>query len=231
MDDCLAGPVCHIFNTNIGNSVLPLAWKDATVIPLRKNAAEGFSGINSLPMSLLPILSKLLEKIVCEQLSVFIKENNLTTDFQHASRKQHSTGTALAQITDDFLKYIDNKNLVGTLLLDFSSAFDVSDHKLLSDKLQCYKLAPNTICWVNSYLSNRKKYVFYNGSVSNVRELQCGVPQGSCSGPLLFSIFSDLPFVLNQTKQLCMQMTLYLPAASIRELSGSLDRELQSVGT
>lgn len=128
---------------------------------------------------------------------MFFKGNNLTTDFLHVYHQGNYTGTTLTQMTDDYLKYIDNKCLVGAVLLDFSSAFDVLDPTLLLDKLKCYKCAPYTIWWFNSYLSNRKKqYVFYNGSYSNVKKLQCVVPQGSFLGSLLFSIFTNLIFLL-----------------------------------
>lgn len=97
----------------------PQAWKEAKQIPLPKNSKAPFAGSNSRPISLLPVLSKLMEKIVFDQIQCNFSENKLTTDFQHAYREGHSTCTALTQMTDDWLKEMDSKIVVGAELLDF----------------------------------------------------------------------------------------------------------------
>lgn len=159
-------------------------------------------------------------------------DNNLFTQFQHAYRVSHSTATALTQMVDDCFNFIDKKNVVGAVLLDFSSAFDLLDHELLLEKLELYGFSGHTVGWFASYLSNRAQCVFYNGSFSLSKELQCGVPQGSCLGPLLFSIFTnDLPLVLDHAKAVMYadDTTIYLPASTADTLSSTLDRELKSV--
>ena len=118
------------------------------------------------------------------------------------------------------------------MLLDFSPAFDVIDHNLLLKKLKCYGFTPSAVAWIESYLTNRKQKVFFNGSLSNPRHLQCGIPQGSSLGPLLFSIFTnDLPLVC---KKACMSMyaddsTLYMSAPTVKEITSALNKELQMV--
>ncbi len=100
------------------------------------------------------------------------------------------------------------------------------------EKLKCYKFTSQTVHWFKGYLTNRRQCVFYNGSYSEVKELQCGVPQGSCLGPLLFSIFTnDLPLVLKRARAVMYadDTTLYLPATSIEKWSADLDEELQLV--
>jgi hypothetical protein len=125
--------------------------------------------------------------------------NKLTTEVQHAYREGHSTSTALTQITDDWLREIDDKKIVGALLLDFSAAFAIIDHSLLLEKHMCYGLTPPAIMWIKSYLSNRTQRVFFNGSLSNIIQLESGIPQGSCLGPLLFFNFTnDMPLTLSK---------------------------------
>ncbi len=108
---------------------------------------------------------------------------------QHGYRVRHSTCTALVKMTDDWLMGIDKSLLSGAILLDFTSAFDLIDHKLLIDKLRCYSFGSMAVSWFDSYLGNRTQRVYLNGTLSNSKSLSCGVLQGSCLGPLLFSIF------------------------------------------
>ena len=130
-----------------------------------------------------------------DQIQCYFTVNKLTTDFQHAYREGHSTSTALKQITDDW-RDIDDKKIVGTVLLDFSVAFDITDHSQLLEKHMCYGFTPSAKLWIKSYLSNRTQRVFLNGSLSNIIHVESRIPQGSCLGPLLFSIFTnDMPLL------------------------------------
>ena len=89
-------------------------------------------------------------------------------------------------MTADWLREIDAKMIVGAVLLDFSAAFDIIDHSLLLEKHMCYGFTLPAITWIKSYLSNRTQRVFFNGSLSNIIQLESRIPQGSCLGPLLF---------------------------------------------
>jgi hypothetical protein len=86
-------------------------------------------------------------------------------------------------MTDDWLREIDDKKIVGAVLLDFSVAFDIIDHSLLIEKHICYGFVPPVILWIKIYLSNRTQRVFFNGSLSNIIQVESGIPQGSCLGP------------------------------------------------
>lgn len=179
---------------SINKSIFPTSWKTAKEVPIQKNLAQNLSGCNCRPSS--PVLSKILEKIITEQVKQFCMDNNLFTQCQHAYRLSHSTATALTQMVDDCFNFIDKNNLVGAVLLDFSS--DLLDHKLLLEKLKLYGFTGHAVGWFASYLSNRAQCVFHNGNFSLSRELQCGVPPGSGLGPLLLSIFTnDLSLVLD----------------------------------
>ena len=167
------------------------------MIPLPKDGRQALTGKNSRPITILPVLSKLMERIVHSQIQEYFDCNGLNTDFQHAYRHNHSTCSALTAMTDDWLKEMDNSKMTGAVLPDFSVAFDVIDHNLLISKLECYGFSPTAIKLMKSYLTSRTQRVYYTGSWSHSRVLDCGVPQGSCLGPLLYGIFTnDLPSVL-----------------------------------
>ena len=102
--DATAIPFCHIFNLSLEESICPQAWMEAKVIPLPKSGKATFTGSNSRPISWLPALRKLLEKIVLDQLHCYFSVNKLKTDFQHAYTEGHSTCTTLTQISDDWSK-------------------------------------------------------------------------------------------------------------------------------
>lgn len=201
--DYITAPVSHIFNLSLQEGVFPQEWKTAKIIPIAKDSRSSFCGTNSRPISILPVLSKILEKIAFKQIQNYFCTNQLDSEFQHAYKKNHSTCTALVQMTDDWLRQIDDKNIVGAVLLDFSAAFDVIDHELLLGKLFTYGFGNNAIKWVRSYLSDRSQCVFFNGALSGLKSVVCGLPQGSCLGPLLFSVFTnDLPLALNKASHL-----------------------------
>jgi hypothetical protein len=131
-------------------------------------------------------------------------------------------------MTDDWLGKIDDKKIVGVVLLDFSAAFDIS--LLLLEKRMCYGFTPSAIMWIKSYLSNRTQRVFFNGSLSNIIQLESGIPQGSCLGPLLFSIFTnDLLLALSKASvsMYADDSTLCTSATTATEMTAKLNKELQ----
>jgi hypothetical protein len=105
--------------------------------------------------------------MVFDQIQWYFTVNKLTTAFQHAYREGHSTSTALTQMTDDWLREMDDKKIVGAVLLDFSAAFDIIEHSLLLEKHTCYGFTPPAILWIKSSLFNITQRLFFNESLSN----------------------------------------------------------------
>lgn len=228
----IAPIIAHIINLCFTDNICLQAWKICKVVPIPKNKKMPFSGPNSTPISLLPILGKIMERIVYEQIQSYFMNNDLITTFQHAYRGKHSTATALTQMVDDWYKDMEERKIIGVVMLDFTAAFDIIDHDLLLKKLEYYGFSRTALLWMESYLSDRRQLVYFNGSFSKERVVEQGVPQGSCLGPLLYTIFTnDLPTVLDKASisMFADDSTVYLAGTDIGDLNTKLQRELQLV--
>ena len=144
---------------------------------------------NYRPISILPSISKILEKIIYNRLYTFLDTFHLLNLNQYGFRKGHSTDQALAQLHDKITNAMANKEHVIGVFMDLSKAFDTLDHQILLKKLYCYGIHGTALLWFESYLSNRKQYVVNNDISSNFLYSKCGVPQGSILGPLLFLLY------------------------------------------
>ena len=146
---------------------------------------------NYRPISNLTYLSKILEKVVHEELNMYIEENGLFSEYQSGYRKFHSCETAVTKIHNDILMLVDKRENVVLLLLDLSAAFDTINHKLLLNKLQnMYGISGVALDWIRCYLSNRLFRVSVRQETSGECILDIGVPQGSILGPLLFILYT-----------------------------------------
>jgi len=184
--------IIKIINASLTTGVVPSSLKHAVIRPLLKKAGldnEVFS--NYRPISNLPFLGKIIERVAVSQLQSYLSTNKLHSRMQSAYRKYHSTETAILRVQNDILCGLDQQQEAILVLLDFSAAFDTIEHGVLLDRLsERYGITGKALDWIKSYMSSRTQSVIVDDVPSDPIPLAFGVPQGSVAGPLLFTLYS-----------------------------------------
>ena len=192
--DILVPFITRIVNLSIQSSFVPSALKEALVVcPLLKKASLDKNVLkNYRPVSNLPFLSKVLEKVIAERLDDYLAACNMRELYQSAYTAHHSTETALLKVKNDICKFVDDQGAAALVLLDLSAAFDTIDHGILLRRLKArFGITGSALAWISSYLTDRKVVVLIGETKSNDRSLCYGVPQGSVLGPLLFTLYTS----------------------------------------
>ena len=188
--DVLAPSITHMVNLSIRHAYVPDDWKSAIVKPLLKKSGLELTYKNFRPVSNLPFISKIVEKAVLSQLFKHCEGNAPLPNLQSGFRRFHSTETALLKVESDILMSMDRQEITLLVLLDLSAAFDTIDHWILLNVLgNDFGIIGSAHKWFASYLTGRKQRVLINDHTSDDFHLSCGVPQGSCMGPILFYLY------------------------------------------
>ena len=184
----VAKPLCIIFKKCILTGTFPSIWKLANVQPVHKKNCRQDKG-NYRPISLLPICSKIFEKIVFDSIYAFLVQNGLLSPNQSGFRPGDSTINQLLAITTEIYNSFETLNETRAVFLDISKAFDKVWHPGLLFKLKQNGIGGNLLNTLENYLCDRKQRVVLNGNDSNWEPICSGVPQGSVIGPLLFLLY------------------------------------------
>ena len=186
--DLIAPSLVYIFNVSLSSGIVPDRLKIAKVVPVFKSGENDIFS-NYRPISVLPIFSKILERIIHKRLYNFLQRFELLNKNQFGFRPKFSSEMAILQAYDKIISDLDKKKHTLGIFLDLSKAFDTINHDILLSKLSYYGIRGVAFEWFRNYLTNRMQFVSYNFHKSSNLNISCGVPQGSILGPLLFIVY------------------------------------------
>ena len=231
LKDCaqeLAPPLAHLINISLTTGIIPNELKIAKIVPIYKDGKKS-EFTNYRPISVLPVISKILEKCVHAQFVDYLESHKFLSTKQFGFRKQRSTEFANVLFTDAIRSAMDRGELTGALFVDLSKAFDTVSHAAILDKLPAFGVSSNELNWFTDYLFNRSMFVSYSENISKKMPITCGVPQGSILGPLLFLLhLNELPELLSHCQVLLYadDTVLYFHNKSLGEIEKAIMSDL-----
>ena len=227
----ISKPLSFLVNLSLKTGSFPQKWKTAKITPLHKSG-DTTNTDNYRPISVLPTLSKILEREIHRQIMTYLETHSLLSRNQFGYRSKRSTQLATTLFLDNIRFEINKGKLVGALFIDLSKAFDTIGHSILLNKLPASGIINKELMWFENYLFNRKHIVQYDETISEPQDIYCGVPQGSILGPLLFMLyFNDIEDVVLHSESIMFadDTVLYASGKNQHELEEKLSKDLHCI--
>jgi Reverse transcriptase (RNA-dependent DNA polymerase) len=232
----LAVPLTKLFAHSFRKGKVPTSWKFAVVQPVPK-PGDARSPSNYRPISLLPVMGKVMERVINQSIVSFLRHHDLLNDHQYGFLSERSTADLLTVLFQTWSDALDSGSEIRAVSLDISKAFDKVWHEGLLTKLKAYGIDGPLLNWLTDYLSNRSQAVCVDGFLSGSQPINAGVPQGSVLGPTLFLIFINdlLSLTSNPAHSFADDTTLHcqLPAGPLsvarQEAAADLNSDLSKI--
>lgn len=223
--------VCHLMNMSLMSGEFPTCLREALVLPVFKKG-DTFSLENYRPIALISTFSKIMEKVVCTQLTGFLETQKAISERQHGFRRARSTESALTELLQGIYDRIDAQQYVAGIFFDLTRAFDCVDPQILCHKLEGLGIRGVPLDWIRTYLNCRSIRVKVGDKLSKSSPVELGVVQGSVLGPLLFLLFTnDLPQIFADalTVMYADDTSVIITANSPEQLRGLIDSTVISM--
>ena len=230
---CMIKEITHLINICLTKSIFPDNLKVGLITPIHKTGAQSLFS-NYRPITVLPVLSKVLEAVMYNQLLDHFTGHNIIFYYQFGFRNHHSAFMPLSLLHDNITACLVDRQVAAGIYLDLARAFDTVNTTILLQKLLKYGISGNSLSLLTSYLTGRSHRLKFDDVISGAKGVTCGVPQGSVLGPLLFLVYiNDLHLTCPEAQFFLFadDTAIFYSAPSLMELQRKITSSFSKITT